>query len=157
MDHSNHSGTRPLLRVLLAGGTGGAKSPFLDWLWDQGSLVVAGPAATLAETVVLAGRFQPDVVLLDLYGLPVSIGDGIALFKALAPAPKVFGLTHEISDAWRQRCGVLRADAVFHKTAEFDQLAAALAALCVAFERQAEGEVILSLGVAVHTTLSAHY
>lgn len=129
MENSLYSGPNPALRVLLAGDPRSSSIPFMGWLWDQGGCVIAGPAVTLAGMRVLAGEFRPDVIILDFHRLAEPLGEVLALFKALVPVPKVFVLTHELNHAWRRRCAAMGADAVFHKTEEFDELAAALVAL----------------------------
>ena len=129
MENSFCSAPNPVLRVLLVGDPHRCGGPFMGWLWDQGGCVIAGPAVTLAGTLALAVEFQPDVVILDFYGLAEPIGKVLKFLKELVPRTKVFALTHELNHAWRRRCEAMGVDAVFHKTEEFDELAAALVAL----------------------------
>jgi DNA-binding NarL/FixJ family response regulator len=121
--------TAPGLRVLLVGSPGDASLALTGWLWEQGGLVVVGPAASTPAALELAVDFRPDVVLLDFHGWAGFVGPVISLFKELAPAPQVFVLTYETSNATRRHCQAAQADAVFHKTAELDPLKTALDAL----------------------------
>ena len=119
----------PRLRVLPVGNAGAASTALTAWLAEQEDLDVCAPAMTTAATIALAVQFQPQVVLLDFHGLPVSTAYTIALLKELVLPPAVFVLTHDASPAMRRRCHEARADAVFDKTAELEALRDALGRL----------------------------
>ena len=115
------------LRVLVTGAALSADNSIVIWLVDQEGFTVS--AAGIADAFAVAETFKPQAVLFDFHGLPVSIGYLVRLFKGLSCKPKVFVLTHDDSSAMRRRCGVAGVDAVFDKTAELDELCAALEAL----------------------------
>ncbi|MEO5961311.1 MAG: hypothetical protein ABIR80_19555 [Opitutaceae bacterium] len=117
------------LRVLVADGGRPASVALADWLREQTGIEIQGPISPLAATIALAAKFRPHVVLLDFHGLPVSVGYTVALLKEFEPAPAVFVLTHEASDAMRRRCREARVDAVFDKTTELESLARSLTGL----------------------------
>lgn len=113
------------LRVLLVGHAGAASAALSAWLSEREKLLdVAGPAETTAAGFALAASFEPDVVLLDFHGLPVSISYTVSRLKALSPAPLVVVLTHDASAPMRRRCREARVDAVFDKTTELETVAA---------------------------------
>ena len=126
MNATHHSSSEPRLRVLLAGRPGTASSALAAWVRDQNGAAVAGPAVTTAEALALATTFQPQVVLLDFHGLPVSTAYTVSLLKKLSPPPLVIVLTHDGSDAMRRRCHEAGVDAVFDKTSELEAVATLL-------------------------------
>jgi diguanylate cyclase (GGDEF)-like protein len=81
------------LRVLLVDDTATVRVLLRRVLEGSGSFVVVGEAADGREAVDLAGRYQPDVVLLDL-AMPVMDGlEAIPLIRACSPASSIVVLS----------------------------------------------------------------
>jgi DNA-binding NarL/FixJ family response regulator len=114
------------LQVLLVGTAGAASRALATWLSERTPLDLAGPAKSTTETLTLAARFRPDVILLDFHGLPASIEGTVSFFKELSPPPLVLVLTHDASDTMRRRCHAANVDAVFDKTTDLEAIAALL-------------------------------
>lgn len=130
MDHtSTEIVSAHRLRVLVINGGNRASVAFIAWLRDEVICEVQGPALTTDAAITLAVEFKPHVVLLDFEGLPGSVNYTVALLKELAPAPRVFVLTHDASEAMRRRAREAGVAQVFDKTTQLEELVTALATI----------------------------
>ena len=108
------------IRVLLIGMPGAAGAALSGWLDELAQVEVAGPAPTTVAALVLAARFQPEVVPARFPR--ITRIDQLHRF----PSPLVFLLTHDASAAMRRRCLAMGVDAVFDKTTELETVTAVL-------------------------------
>ena len=96
----------------------------------DGGILVVGEAEDGLAALREVERLQPDVVLLDLHMPGVDGFRVLHYVKERLAQTAVIVLTSDASEGVRQRCAILRADAVIDKRDATSSLLPALRQLC---------------------------
>jgi len=117
-------------RILLVDDHAVLRAGLRRLLEDQPDLTVAGEAGVAAEAIELAGRLQPDVILLDL-GMPGLGGlEALPRLRQAAPEARLLVLTmHDDEGYVRQALHSGAAGYVLKKAADHELLSAIRAVL----------------------------
>ncbi len=117
-------------RILLADDHAVLRAGLRLLLTNQEGLTVVGEAATGAETLTMAEKLQPDLILLDL-SMPALGGlETLPLLRKLAPYARILILTmHDDPQYLRQALQNGAAGYVLKKAADVDLLSAVRAVL----------------------------
>ncbi len=107
-------------RVLIADDNAGFGSVLSRFVASHSDLEVVGVAADGRQAVLMAGIFQPDFVLMDMYMPDVDGLEATRRLKASDTPPYVFILTAHKSEESRSAAQAAGADAFFFKN-EVDQ------------------------------------
>ena len=103
------------IRVLLVGENADFLRGASDWLVSESNVDFVGAAASGAEAIDLAGRLEPDVVVMDESVSDMKTPEVVRRVKSLRTAPRVVLLSFLDGGATRQIAAATGADGVVAK------------------------------------------
>lgn len=111
-----------MIKVIIADDSPIVRARLVSMVYELDNVDIVGLAEDAGQTLSLAARCQPDVLVLDIQ---MPGGGGLEVLRQLREfnvKRTVIVLSNHTNDQYRKRCLELGAAFFFSKTTEFDQV-----------------------------------